>query len=119
MNRAASLIFIALLLAQPAAIQAADKPNITFFLVDDMGWQETSVPFHTETTALNRRYRAPHRERLVARLCGTIVHGPFSNPEKEAAPTSPQPSALRVPESSLAKALVWQGIAIEEPDLID
>ena len=44
----------------------ANKPNIVFFLVDDMGWQETSVPFHRELTALNRRYRTPHMERLAA-----------------------------------------------------
>lgn len=42
------------------------KPNIIFFLVDDMGWQETSVPFHTEVTALNRRYHTPNMERLAA-----------------------------------------------------
>jgi arylsulfatase A-like enzyme len=47
-------------------VQAAAKPNIVFFLVDDMGWQETSVPFHTETTALNRRYRTSNMERLAA-----------------------------------------------------
>lgn len=45
---------------------AAPLPNIVFFLVDDMGWQETSVPFHTETTELNRRYRTPNMERLAA-----------------------------------------------------
>ena len=44
----------------------ADKPNIVFFLVDDMGWQETSVPFHNEVTALNRRYKTPNMERLAA-----------------------------------------------------
>lgn len=43
-----------------------DRPNIVFFLVDDMGWQETSVPFHREVTALNRRYRTPAMERLAA-----------------------------------------------------
>ena len=29
---------------------AEDKPNILFFFVDDMGWQDTSVPFHTEAS---------------------------------------------------------------------
>ena len=43
------------------------KPNIIFFLVDDMGWQETSVPFYTEVTELNRRYRTPNMERLAAK----------------------------------------------------
>jgi arylsulfatase A-like enzyme len=45
---------------------AVGRPNIVFFLVDDMGWQETSVPFHSEVTALNRRYQTPHMERLAA-----------------------------------------------------
>lgn len=43
-----------------------EKPNILFFLVDDMGWQEISVPFHSEVTALNRRYHTPNMERLAA-----------------------------------------------------
>jgi len=46
---------------------AVGKPNIIFFFVDDMGWQDTSVPFHTEVTALNKRYRTPNMERLAAR----------------------------------------------------
>jgi len=59
---------IGLLLVPPATAHATGsaKPNIVFFLVDDMGWQETSLPFHTETTALNRRYRTPKMERLAA-----------------------------------------------------
>ena len=40
-------------------------PNIVLFLVDDMGWQDTSVPFHTASTELNRRYRTPNMERLA------------------------------------------------------
>ncbi len=43
-----------------------DRPNIVLFLVDDMGWQDTSVPFHTERTPFNERYRTPHMERLAA-----------------------------------------------------
>ncbi|MCP5534170.1 MAG: sulfatase [Akkermansiaceae bacterium] len=46
-------------------LSAAPKPNILFFLVDDMGWQETSVPFGPETTPLNRDYRTPNMERLA------------------------------------------------------
>lgn len=44
---------------------AAQRPNIILFLVDDMGWQETSVPFWKERTPLNRRYRTPNMERLA------------------------------------------------------
>ena len=41
------------------------KPNIVFFFVDDMGWQETSVPFYKEVTELNKRYHTPNMERLA------------------------------------------------------
>jgi hypothetical protein len=41
------------------------RPNIVLFLVDDMGWQDTSVPFHTKVTPFNRRYHTPHMERLA------------------------------------------------------
>ena len=42
-----------------------NRPNIIFFFVDDMGWQDTSEPFHKEVTPLNRRYHTPHIERLA------------------------------------------------------
>lgn len=43
-----------------------DQPNIIFFMVDDMGWQDTSVPFYKEQTELNRKYHTPNMERLAA-----------------------------------------------------
>jgi arylsulfatase A-like enzyme len=43
-----------------------NKPNIIFFLVDDMGWQETSVPFWKEKTMLNERYHTPNMEVLAS-----------------------------------------------------
>ncbi|NOZ40506.1 MAG: sulfatase [Planctomycetes bacterium] len=36
------------------------------FLVDDLGWQDTSVPFSSEETPLNRRYRTPNMKRMAA-----------------------------------------------------
>lgn len=41
------------------------RPNIVFFLVDDMGWQDTSVPLHEYPTPLNFFYRTPNMERLA------------------------------------------------------
>lgn len=47
-------------------------PNLLVFLVDDMGWQDTSEPFNYDTngapvvSALNLRYRTPAMERLAA-----------------------------------------------------
>ncbi len=48
------------------------RPNILFFLVDDMGWQDTSVPFYyvngkPVVTPLNQRYRTPNMEVLADR----------------------------------------------------
>jgi arylsulfatase A-like enzyme len=51
---------------KPAGLSLS-KPNIIFFLVDDMGWQETSVPFWTEKTMLNERYKTPAMETLAAK----------------------------------------------------
>jgi hypothetical protein len=42
-----------------------DRPNIVLFLVDDMGWQDTSVPFYSSRTPFNDRYRTPNMELLA------------------------------------------------------
>ena len=47
----------------PAAV--AQSPNIILFMVDDMGWQDTSVPFWTERTPYNDTYETPAMERLA------------------------------------------------------
>ena len=56
------LAFLSALLFTPAS---AGKPNILFFFVDDMGWQDTSVNFHSVETKLNRQYRTPNMARLA------------------------------------------------------
>jgi arylsulfatase A-like enzyme len=40
-------------------------PNIVLFFVDDMGWQDTSVPFWTSRTPFNDQYETPNMERLA------------------------------------------------------
>ncbi len=50
-----------------ATTLAQERPNIILFLVDDMGWQETSVPFWEQATPLNQRYRTPNMQRLAQR----------------------------------------------------
>src|SRR5699024_7131232 len=46
--------------------ERADKrPNIILFMVDDMGWQDTSLPFWTQKTYYNERYETPNMERLA------------------------------------------------------
>jgi arylsulfatase A-like enzyme len=59
--------FLTATLALPALAQTTERPNIIMFLVDDMGWQDTSVPFYKDSlTALNHRYHTPNMERLAA-----------------------------------------------------
>lgn len=70
MNRSFCNISTALfgVVATAASAVAAkhDRPNIILFMVDDMGWQDTSVPFASDTTAYNRMFRTPNMERLAA-----------------------------------------------------
>lgn len=64
---AASAVAPAVLEAtEPLPDTAPRRPNIILFLVDDMGWQDTSVPFHTARTPLNDKFRTPAMERLAA-----------------------------------------------------
>ena len=50
---------------QAEATKPQDRPNIILFLVDDMGWQDTSLPFWKEKTHYNEVYETPNMERLA------------------------------------------------------
>lgn len=72
MNCDRLLLPLALPLAGGAVQQAqaqrhadTDRPNIVLFMVDDMGWQDTSLPFWSERTFYNDRYETPNMERLA------------------------------------------------------
>lgn len=62
MKRTRLILVIALI---PFMLPAQQRPNIIIFLIDDMGWQDTSLPFWSEETELNRRYHTPNMERLA------------------------------------------------------
>lgn len=62
-------LLVSLLLAL-VPLKAVERPNILFFLVDDMGVGDTSVPFffkngESERIPLNDLYRTPHMEKLA------------------------------------------------------
>ena len=61
-----SYLLLFFLITFTQMLKAQDKrPNIIVFLVDDMGWQDTSVPFWDQKTALNKLYQTPNMERLA------------------------------------------------------
>lgn len=72
------------LLAAAGAAMAAPpaRPNIVFFLVDDMGWQDTSVPLHYDKGGKpipspgNATFKTPAMEKLASQgVCFTRAYG--------------------------------------------
>ncbi|MDX1283434.1 MAG: sulfatase [Draconibacterium sp.] len=59
-------IFIVAFLISGYSEKDKQYPNILFILADDMGWQDTSVPFFSEVTKFNKRFHTPALERLAA-----------------------------------------------------
>lgn len=59
------LLTVSPLLQVSAQQPSKPKPNIIVFMVDDMGWQDTSVPFWKEATPLNKRFHTPNMERMA------------------------------------------------------
>lgn len=58
-------IFLLLISLLFSANAQKDRPNIIVFLIDDMGWQDCSVPFWSQTTPLNKKFHTPNMERLA------------------------------------------------------
>jgi arylsulfatase A-like enzyme len=96
-----AVLLVATLLAPMAA---AERPNLLVFLVDDMGWQDSSLPFLHDAggkpvvTGLNRRYRTPHMEALAARgmkFTRAYAH-PVCTPSRITLMTGKNPARHRV-----------------------
>lgn len=86
------------LLGHPQA-QEGRRPNILLFIVDDMGWQDTSVPLHTARTPLNDRYRTPAMERLAwegMRFIDAHSASPVCTPTRVSILTGQNPCRHRV-----------------------
>lgn len=64
MNKKLGLIF-AMSFVGLVALGQKKRPNIIVFLIDDMGWQDTSVPFWNKKTGLNETFNTPNMERLA------------------------------------------------------
>ena len=60
------LLASTLLCGVAGSMMANDNPNIILFMADDMGWQDTSLPFWTEKTVYNELYETPNMEKLAS-----------------------------------------------------
>jgi len=60
-----ALVMLSILSACRGPSEEDQRPNIILFLVDDMGWQDTSVPFHSSPTPFNQHFRTPSMVRLA------------------------------------------------------
>ena len=61
-----SLAVIPFAMCGEATAQQYNRPNIIVFIVDDMGWQDTSLPFWNHKTRYNEMYETPNMERLAS-----------------------------------------------------
>ena len=71
------LIFLFVLFVCVASRAQVKQPNIILFLVDDMGWQDCSLPFWDKPTKLNATYHTPNMEKLAAK--GMMLTNAYSN----------------------------------------
>lgn len=59
------LLFAFILVSCETSKQKETKPNIIVFLVDDLGWNDTSLALSGESTKYNQRYKTPNLEKLA------------------------------------------------------
>ncbi len=93
-------------------------PNIVLFLVDDMGWQDTSVPFWTSRTPFNDRYETPNMERLAKEgMKFTQAYAtPVCSPTRVSLMTGMNAARHRVTNWTLEKDSI-KGMEKNHPDL--
>ena len=108
---ATAAVLASTLQAQPVA---EVRPNIVLFMVDDMGWQDTSVPFWTQRTPLNATYETPNLERLARRsmLFTQAYASPISSPSRCSLLTGANAARHRVTNWTFRR-----GQMTDEPDV--
>ena len=83
-----------------------NQPNIVVFLVDDLGWQDTSVPFWTKETEFNKRYHTPNWERLATqgtKYTNAYSAGPVCTPSRTSLLTGQSPARSKITYWTLYK----------------
>lgn len=89
--------------------EGKQKPNIIFFLVDDYGWPESSVPFGEEVYPRNLEFRTPNMERLAAK--GVMLTQAYACPVS----TPTRASIMSGMNAVHAGITNWVSMAKDEP----
>lgn len=106
--RSLALLSPALLLAGCSGGKQT-KPNIVFFLVDDYGWPESSVPYGDEVYPRNMEFHTPNMERLARQ--GVVMTHAYACPVSTPTRTSIL-SGMNAVHSGITN---WVSMAKDEP----
>ncbi|SHE97415.1 Arylsulfatase A [Fodinibius roseus] len=105
-----SLLLLGLVIAcntqpgQDGRQAGSEQPNIILFLVDDLGWQDTSVPFHKEQTPFNEFYQTPNMERLAGQgmlFTNAYSASPVCTPTRSSIITGKNPARTNITDWTL------------------
>lgn len=120
---------LAALLAVAGQSLTFERPNILLFLVDDLGWQDVSVPFGEERSAFNEVYRTPNLEAMVpesVKYTNAYAACPVCTPSRTAIMTGKSPVRTHITywtlngdmsaEDAVTKAPAWQWQGLEKKD---
>ncbi|MBL1217428.1 MAG: hypothetical protein D8M59_08020 [Planctomycetes bacterium] len=101
-------VTLAITAAQPALLPLPpDHPNIILFIVDDLGWQDLSVPLYNDTpTEFNQRYQTPNVKRLAEvgmRFTSAYASAPVCTPTRTSIMTGRSPGQSHITYWTLHK----------------
>jgi arylsulfatase A-like enzyme len=97
-----ALLFLSLLLTSSLttiAQNSLERPNIILFLIDDMGWTDTSVPFWKTKVDNNSYFQTPNMDSLAAQsLVFTQAYSssPVCSPTRAAIMTGQNPMRTKI-----------------------
>ncbi len=97
---------IGLIVFSSIGLGQTKRPNVVLFLVDDLGWQDSSVPMGSEPSALNQRYRTPNLEKLAkrsVRFSNAYASAPVCTPTRTAILTGRTPARTHITYWTLNK----------------
>lgn len=86
-----------------------DRPNIILFLVDDMGWTDTSVPFGNDVVPNNQVYDTPNMQRLAEKGVR------FGDAYAQSVCTPSRVSLLTGMNSARHRVTNWTNSGIDQP----